>query len=78
MAANSATKLRQVCLNLERLLAIEWMVAAQALDFRRPLKTSAPLEARLSAYRERVPGLVSDRPLHPDIETTLAFLRNNK
>jgi len=75
MAANAATKLRRVVLNLERLLAIEWMVAAQALEFRRPLRTSGQLEELHAAYRLVVGKLESDRMLQPDMEATVAFLR---
>lgn len=75
MAANAATKLRRVVLNLERLLAIEWMVAAQALEFRRPWKSAAAIEKIHAAYRAHVPALAEDRMLQPDIEATVAFLR---
>lgn len=75
MAANAATKLRRVVLNLERLLAIEWMVAAQALEFRRPLRTSGQLEELHAAYRLVVGKLEGDRMLQPDMEATVAFLR---
>jgi histidine ammonia-lyase len=75
MAANAATKLRRVVLNLERLFAIEWMVAAQALEFRRPLQTSGELEALHAAYRQVVGKLEGDRMLQPDMEATVNFLR---
>ncbi len=54
MGANAATKGYQVMLNLERILAIELFIAAQALDFRRPVKSSTYLEDFISKYRERV------------------------
>jgi histidine ammonia-lyase len=74
MAANAATKAMRVVLNLERLLAIEWMVAAQGLTLRRPMRSSPVLEQRLSAYRQCVPALENDRVLATDIEKTIAFL----
>ena len=75
MAANAATKARRVVLNLERLLAIEWMVAMQALDFRRPLLSSPVVENAHDAYRAVVPRLAEDRVLSDDIEKTIAFLK---
>lgn len=75
MGANAATKAYRVVQNLETLLAIEFMTAAQAMEFRRPLKSSPYLEARLREYRRVVPPLGSDRILHDDIKKTIAFLR---
>lgn len=75
MAANAGTKARRVVLNLERLLAIEFMTAAQALEFRRPLRSSPAIEAILAKYREVVPRLEDDRILSDDMEKTLVFLR---
>ncbi len=75
MAANAATKVYRVVENIERLLAIEWMTAAQALEFRRPLKTSARLESLMSDYRKQVPALESDRILSTDMHATVDFLR---
>lgn len=75
MAANGATKARRVVQNLERLLAIEFMVAVQALEFRRPLQSSPQIEAIVEKYREVVPRLEDDRILSTDMERTVAFLR---
>nr|HPI05545.1 aromatic amino acid lyase [Saprospiraceae bacterium] len=75
MAANAATKARRVVLNLERLLAIEWMVTMQALDFRRPLRSSETIEKASSTYRSVVPRLAEDRVLSDDIQQTIEFLR---
>jgi histidine ammonia-lyase len=61
--------------NLERILAIELMNSAQALNFRRPLKTSATLEKLWKSYREVVAEHLQDRFLAPDIEASLQFLR---
>lgn len=76
MAANAATKARKVVLNLERVLAIELMAAAQALDFRRPSLSSPSLEAVHRAYRKVVPMLGDDRIISTDIEASIDFLRN--
>jgi histidine ammonia-lyase len=76
MAANAATKARRITLNLERLLAIEFMVAMQALEYRRPLRSSPRIEAMHARYREHVPRLGADRVLHEDMEATVAFLKS--
>lgn len=76
MAANAGLKAKQVVENLERLLAIEWMTAAQALEYRHPLRSSPMLESLHAAYRGRVPRLGRDRVLQTDIEETIQFLRN--
>lgn len=75
MAANAATKARRVVQNLERLLAIEFMVTVQALDFRRPLQSAPRIEAIVAEYRKVVPKLEEDRVLSVDMERTVEFLR---
>ena len=75
MAANAATKARRVVLNLERLLAIEFMVVMQALDYRLPLKSSPGIEKIREDYRRVVPRLEADRMLSTDLEKTLVFLK---
>jgi len=75
MAANAATKARRVVLNLERLLAIEFMVGMQALDLRQPLRSSPRIEAIRAKFRQVVPRLEADRILQQDQEKTLHFLR---
>lgn len=75
MAANAATKARRVILNLERLLAIEFMVTTQALEYRQPLRSSLRIEKMVEAYRKIVPRLAEDRILSTDMEQTVAFLR---
>lgn len=76
MGANAATKALQIVDNLERILAIELMNAAQALEFRRPARTSEFLESFVRSYRMDVPAVDTDRILHHDIENTIAFLRS--
>ncbi len=75
MAANAATKCFRVVENLERLLAIEFMVAAQALSFRKSLQSSDTVENTLTDYRKYVPILRGDRILQKDINETITFLR---
>jgi histidine ammonia-lyase len=76
MGANAATKVLQIVDNLERILAIELMNAAQALEFRRPTKSSEFIESFIKSYRQDVPVVETDRILHHDIENTIAFLRS--
>src|SRR5678815_5246695 len=75
MGANAATKLFRVVENLERILAIELMNASQAIEFRRPAKTSSGLEQLLAAYRKEVAFVTRDRVLHDDLIRSVAFLR---
>ena len=75
MGANSATKLYEVVLNLERILAIELFNAAQALEFRRPAKSSPYLEQWIAQYRQRVPFIRNDRVMYEYINETITFLQ---
>ena len=71
MGANAATKLYKVMDNLEHILAIELMNAAQGIDFRRPLKTSPLLESFLHAYRKEVPFVKDDIVMYKEIQQSL-------
>ena len=75
MGANAAIKLYKVVLNTERVLAIELFNAAQALDFRRPLKSSPVVEAIHESYRKVVPFIVHDEVMYPHIANSISFLR---
>lgn len=77
MGGNSATKLVQVVDNTRRVLAIELMNAAQAIEFRRPLHTSPALEAWHAEYRKLVPFIENDTVMSPLIEATVEFLKNS-
>lgn len=74
MGSNSATKLYRVVNNTERVLAIELFNAAQALDFRRPERSSEPIEALHAAYRRKVPFIDNDTVMYPYIEKSIQFL----
>ena len=76
MGANAATKTLRIVDNLERILAIELMNASQALEFRRPLKSSEFIEMFIKSYRDEVSFVKEDRILHYDIEKTIAFLQS--
>lgn len=75
MGANAATKAYKVVENLERILAIELFNAAQAMDFRRPKKSSPIIENFLSQYRKKVSFILEDKIMHDEIEKTITFLR---
>jgi histidine ammonia-lyase len=68
MAMGAATKLRRLLRNVEQVLAVELMCAAQGIDFRRPLRGSRAVEAAHAEVRALVPSLTADRVLGPDIE----------
>ena len=76
MGMTGAIKLRQIVEHAERIVAIELMCAAQALEFRRPLKASREVEKAYAAVRAVVPKLEEDRVLSYEIETMAAALRN--
>ena len=76
MGANAATKTLKIVENLERILAIELMNASQALEFRRPLKSSDFIEMFIKSYREEVSFVSEDRILHYDIEKSIQFLNS--
>ncbi len=75
MGANAATKLLRVTENIFTVLAIELMTAAQALEFRRPMKSSDMIEKFVSAYRQSVPFVEKDAVLFPLINETIEFLK---
>jgi histidine ammonia-lyase len=75
MGANAATKLHRIVNNSYSILAIELITAAQALTFRRPLKTSPSLESFVDTFRKHVPFIEDDRVLHDDIKKAEEFLK---
>ncbi len=68
MAAHGARRLGQMVENLERILGVELLCAAQGIAFRAPLKTSAPLARVIARLRRDVATLGEDRYLAPDLE----------
>ena len=77
MGANAATKLVQVIDNTERILAIELFNAAQALEFRRPLKSSPVIEKLHADYRQVVPFIDDDQIMYPHIAASVKFLQEH-
>ncbi|MDD2538563.1 MAG: histidine ammonia-lyase [Bacteroidales bacterium] len=76
MGANSALKCYRVMDNVQRVLAIELFNASQALEFRRPAKTSSRLEGLVSAFRRHVPFIEDDVVLYPYMHKAESFLRD--
>ncbi len=68
MAAHGARRLMRMNANLANILGVELLCAAQGVEFRAPLKTSAKLQAVIAKLRERAASLGEDRYLAPDIE----------
>ena len=78
MGGNAATKTVKVMENVERILAIELMNAAQAIDLQRPRKTSPYLENFLAEFRSIVPFNDKDRVMYQDIEHAVEFLKQGE
>ena len=78
MGANAATKCYRVVENVEKILAIELINAAQALEFRRPLRSSDVIEEFVSHFRKRVPFVEEDLVMYPLMQEAVMFLRDNE
>ena len=76
MGSNSATKLVRIVDNVETVLGIELMNAVQAIEFRRPARTSPRLEKIIEDFRKEVPFVHTDTYMHPLIVKSVEFLRN--
>jgi len=76
MGSISATKLLEVVANVETVLAIEVMCAAQALDFIHPLKAGRGVEAAHAEVRRSLAFAEADRLFHNDIQTALVLVRD--
>ena len=78
MGSNSATKLVRIVDNVETVLAIELFNAAQALEFRRPAKSSPVIERIFEDYRKVVPFIDNDTVMQPLIEKSVQFIRQEQ
>mgnify|MGYP006279379459 CR=1 FL=1 len=76
MGANASVKAYEVVENVEQILAVEFLNAAQALEFRRPLRSSSYIEDLISQYRQRVKFIENDKVMYGDIQRSLAFIRD--
>lgn len=77
MGANAATKLYRLVQNVQRVLAIELVCAAQAIDMRIEAKSSNILESVRSHFRKIVPFAEEDRLLHTDLIAAEKFLEKS-
>jgi histidine ammonia-lyase len=78
MGVTAALKAREVLRNVETVLAIELLCAAEGIDYRRPLRSSSRLEAVHALIRSELPRLASDRPLYPDIGCMTLMVRDGR
>jgi histidine ammonia-lyase len=78
MATYAARRLRDMADNTVGIVAIELLAAAQGIEFRRPLKSSPPLEAAVAAVRARVAGYTEDRFFAPDIAEAKALVAGGR
>lgn len=76
MGSISGRKALQVIANVEKILAIELLTAAQAFEFRKPLKSGIYLEEVHKVVREQVAFAQKDRVFADDIEKGIAMIRN--
>ena len=76
MATFAARRLQPMIANVAHILGIEWLAAAQGVEFLRPLASSVPLEAAHALLRSRCPAMPTDRYLAPDIEAATVLVRD--
>ncbi len=76
MGANAATKLYRVVKNLEKVIAIELFTAAQALEFRRPLKSSIKIEKLFTDFRKEISFIENDIIMYEKINDAVSFIRD--
>ncbi|MBL8040124.1 MAG: aromatic amino acid lyase, partial [Chthonomonas sp.] len=74
MGMVAATKFRRVVQNASRVVAIEMLAAAQGIEFRRPLKSSALIEEAHKRLRAISAPLDGDRSLSDDIEKVASMI----
>ena len=75
MAAHGAVRLGRMVANLERILGVELLCAAQGVEFRAPLTTSAPLTQVVDCLRKSVSRMSDDRYMAPDLEAAATLIR---
>lgn len=78
MGSVAARKARSVLNNVTNVIAIEFLAAAQGLEFLRPLRSSKPLEAVHKLIRSEVPKLIADRRIDLDIAKVVEFIKESK
>jgi histidine ammonia-lyase len=78
MAAHGARRLARMNENLQRILGIELLCAAQGVEFRAPLPTSKPLQQVIACVRQHVPSLGEDRYIAPDLENAANLIASGE
>ncbi|HEY5367803.1 MAG TPA: histidine ammonia-lyase [Hanamia sp.] len=78
MGANAATKCYRLIGNVEKVLAIELMTAIQALEYRRPLRSSPAIEMLVTEFRKKISFNNTDRFLHEDMVGAMDFMKEYK
>lgn len=78
MGMVAATKLRRVVANAERVLAIELLAAAEGIEYRRPLRSSAPVEKAHTTLRSFIPRVSTDRALGGEIDQLAHAIRSGR
>ena len=76
MATFAARRLQAMISNTASILGIEWLAAAQGIEFLRPLRSSGALEQAHALLREQIPAMDQDRFLAPDIDHATQLVRN--
>jgi histidine ammonia-lyase len=78
MATFAARRLQPMIHNVAHIIGIEWLAAAQGIEYLRPLASSAALEAAHALLRERCPAMPEDRYLAPDIEAASTLVASGE
>ena len=78
MGLAAARKARRSVACLQKVLATELMCAAQGIEFRRPLRSSDPIEKAHARIRLDVPKLEGDRVLGPDLDALTDLIRSGE
>lgn len=78
MGANGATKLVKITENIKTVLAIELFAASQALEFRKPLKSSDYIEEFVAGFRKYVPFVENDILMHDAIANSIQFINDSE
>lgn len=78
MGANGATRLLRVAENVMKVLAIELFTSVQAIEFRRPLRSSGFLEKVIADYRKNIAFINNDRVMYDEMKKSSDFISNYK
>ena len=78
MAAHAARRLERMNSNLNVILGVELVCAAQGIEFRQPLKTSLPLQNVIASIRQKISSLEGDRYMAPDLEAAAEMVADGR